>query len=90
MNLPLNHCSIQLMRNLDDPATYLVNNAGIQTWSTLVDLSLEDWNRTLRTNLTGCFLMTQRFARRCIAYNSSGANRQHRLRLQSIGVSITG
>lgn len=40
----------------------LVNNAGVQTWSSLLDLSLADWNRTLAVNLTGCFLMTREFA----------------------------
>jgi len=41
----------------------LVNNAGIQTWSPLLDLKEDDWDRTIRTNLTGCFLCTQRAAR---------------------------
>ena len=45
------------------PVTALVNNAGVQTWSPLLDLSLEDWNNTLAVNLTGCFLMTREFAR---------------------------
>jgi NAD(P)-dependent dehydrogenase (short-subunit alcohol dehydrogenase family) len=42
----------------------LVNNAGIQTWSPLLDLAEEDWDRVIRTNLKGCFLCTQRAARR--------------------------
>jgi NAD(P)-dependent dehydrogenase (short-subunit alcohol dehydrogenase family) len=39
----------------------LVNNAGIaQHLSGPVEgLSLERWDRVLRTNLTGCFLMTK-------------------------------
>lgn len=37
----------------------LVNNAGIQTWSPLLDLSAADWNSVIRTNLTGCFLNTK-------------------------------
>ncbi len=41
----------------------LVNNAGIQTWSSLIDLSEAEWDRTLRTNLKGTFLCTQRAAR---------------------------
>ncbi len=40
----------------------LVNNAGIiASRSRVVDLSLEDWNRVLATNLTGVFLTTQAF-----------------------------
>ena len=42
----------------------LVNNAGIQTWSPLLTLRAQDWERTIRTNLTGCFLCTQLAARR--------------------------
>lgn len=37
----------------------LVNNSGVQTWSPLLDLSEEDWDRTIRTNLKGVFLCTQ-------------------------------
>jgi NAD(P)-dependent dehydrogenase (short-subunit alcohol dehydrogenase family) len=58
----------------------LVNNAGVQTWAPLLDLREEDWDRTLRTNLTGTFLCTQQAARRmrvrggCIINIGSGAN----------------
>ncbi len=41
----------------------LVNNAGIQVWSPLLELSEEDWDRVIDTNLKGCFLCTQRGAR---------------------------
>ena len=41
----------------------LVNNAGVQTWSPLLELEEADWDRTLRTNLKGTFLCTQRAAR---------------------------
>lgn len=34
----------------------LVNNAGIEKEVPLLDTSLQDWERTLRTNLTGAFL----------------------------------
>ncbi|MBB3954090.1 SDR family oxidoreductase [Novosphingobium sediminicola] len=39
--------------------TLLVNNAGIQTWSPLLDLDEERWDDVIRTNLKGCFLHTQ-------------------------------
>lgn len=37
----------------------LVNNAGMQTWSPLLDLEEADWDRVIATNLKGCFLNTQ-------------------------------
>jgi NAD(P)-dependent dehydrogenase (short-subunit alcohol dehydrogenase family) len=42
----------------------LVNNAGVQTWKPLLDLEEAEWDRTIQTNLKGCFLCTQRAARR--------------------------
>jgi len=60
----------------------LVNNAGVQTWAPLLKLREEDWDRTLRTNLKGCFLCTQQAALRmrkqgggCIINIGSGANK---------------
>jgi len=45
----------------------LVNNAGVQTWKSLLELTEEDWDRVLRTNLKGCFLCTQQAARHMTA-----------------------
>jgi NAD(P)-dependent dehydrogenase (short-subunit alcohol dehydrogenase family) len=41
----------------------LVNNAGVQTWKPLLELTESDWDRTIATNLKGCFLCTQGAAR---------------------------
>ncbi|HZU25745.1 MAG TPA: 3-oxoacyl-ACP reductase family protein [Bryobacteraceae bacterium] len=41
----------------------LVNNAGVQTWAPLLELSEAEWDRVLDTNLKGCFLCTQRAGR---------------------------
>jgi NAD(P)-dependent dehydrogenase (short-subunit alcohol dehydrogenase family) len=41
----------------------LVNNAGVQTWKPLLELTESEWDRTINTNLKGCFLCTQRAAR---------------------------
>lgn len=41
----------------------LVNNAGVQNWKSLLELSEEEWDRVIDTNLKGCFLCTQRAAR---------------------------
>lgn len=60
----------------------LVNNAGVQTWASLLELREEDWDRTIRTNLKGTFLCTQQAARRMQATGGgriinigSGANK---------------
>jgi len=36
-----------------------VNNAGVQTWKSLLDLEERDWDRVIDTNLKGCFLCTK-------------------------------
>lgn len=46
----------------------LVNNAGIQTWAPLLDVTPDEWDRVIRTNLTGCFLCTQAAARHMKAH----------------------
>ena len=45
---------------LDGPLDVVVNNAGVQTWASFMDLKEEDWDRTIRTNLKGTFLCSQR------------------------------
>jgi NAD(P)-dependent dehydrogenase (short-subunit alcohol dehydrogenase family) len=40
-----------------------VNNAGVQTWCSLLDLEEAEWDRVIHTNLKGTFLCTQRAAR---------------------------
>src|SRR5580692_7239292 len=36
----------------------LVNNAGVQTWKALLDVTEEEWDLVVDTNLKGCFLCT--------------------------------
>jgi 3-oxoacyl-[acyl-carrier protein] reductase len=55
------------------PADLLVNNAGVQVWARLLDLSDADWDRVIRANLSGCFYMTSRFARALVAAEREGA-----------------
>ncbi len=62
----------------------LVNNAGRQTFASLLDLSESDWDKTIKTNLKGSFLCTQAGARimkeqgrgGSIINIGSGANKQ--------------
>ena len=51
----------------------MVNNAGIQTWSPLLDLSVERWDAVMATNLRGTFLNTQTAARAMIAAGQGGS-----------------
>ncbi|MBB4953474.1 NAD(P)-dependent dehydrogenase (short-subunit alcohol dehydrogenase family) [Agrobacterium vitis] len=51
----------------------LINNAGVQTWSRLLDLAEDDWSRVIRTNLTGTFLNTKAAARRMVEAGKGGA-----------------
>ena len=37
----------------------LVNNAGVQTWTPLLDVTEDEWDFVIRTNLKGTFLCTQ-------------------------------
>jgi len=42
----------------------MVNNAGVQTWKPLLELTEAEWDRVIDTNLKGTFLCTQRAGRR--------------------------
>jgi NAD(P)-dependent dehydrogenase (short-subunit alcohol dehydrogenase family) len=50
----------------------MVCNAGIQTWSSLLDLKVGQWDRVIETNLRGLFLNTQTAARAMIAAGIKG------------------
>ena len=41
----------------------LINNAGVQTWTALLDVTEAEWDQVIATNLKGCFLCTQAAAR---------------------------
>ena len=53
-------------------ADILVNNAGIVSRKTLLDVSLEEWDAVLRTNLYGCFHCTRVLARHLIQRKAPG------------------
>ncbi|NGO63015.1 SDR family oxidoreductase [Rhizobium daejeonense] len=56
-----------------DAPDVLVNNAGIQTWAPLLELSEERWDAVIRTNLTGTFLNTREVGRRLVAAGKGGS-----------------
>jgi NAD(P)-dependent dehydrogenase (short-subunit alcohol dehydrogenase family) len=80
------------------PIHTLVNNAGVQTWSPLLDLAEADFDRTMRTNLKGTFLCTQQAARQMrdggtggvIINIGSGANKAPFPNLVDYGASKGG
>ncbi len=41
--------------------TILVNNAGIARWGAVAEMSIEDWDAVIGTNVTGMFLVTRAF-----------------------------
>ncbi len=51
------------LRHLD----ILVNNAATQVWKPLVELTEDEWDRVIATNLKGCFLCTQLAGRHMMA-----------------------
>lgn len=50
----------------------LVNAAGITRRAPAEELKVEDWNDTLAVNLTAVFLLSQAFARACMAAGARG------------------
>ena len=70
----------EVLEKMGTPAV-LVNNSGVQTWKSLLDLTEEEWDRVLRTNLKGTFLCTQRPARH-MAVKAPGPDHQYRLGVQ--------
>lgn len=50
----------------------LVNNAAVWPTSYVKEMSLEDWNSTLNTNLTSVFLTCQTFVNHCLTKNKQG------------------
>jgi len=51
----------------------LVNNAGVQTWGAFLDVTEDEWDRVIDTNLKGCFLCTQAAARSMTASGAGGS-----------------
>ena len=49
----------KVVRDLGGAPELVVNNAGVQWWGPLLEMSEDDWDRVIRTNLKGTFLCTQ-------------------------------
>lgn len=55
------------------PVTVLINNAGTATDLLLQDLSEEQWDSVIDTNLKGCWLVAREVVRQMIARGNGGA-----------------
>jgi NAD(P)-dependent dehydrogenase (short-subunit alcohol dehydrogenase family) len=55
------------------PIDILVNNAGIPCRKTVLEVSIEEWDRVIRTNLYGCFYCSRAVASRMVAEKRRGA-----------------
>ncbi|HTX04156.1 MAG TPA: SDR family NAD(P)-dependent oxidoreductase [Candidatus Acidoferrales bacterium] len=54
-------------------ANVLLNNAGISVVKPALDVTVEDWDGVISTNLRGPFLVARAFAQRLIAHSSAGS-----------------
>lgn len=63
---------VERMFQESGPVDVLVNNAGIQTWKPLLELTEAEWDRVIDTNLKGCFLCTQAAAKLMVANQIRG------------------
>jgi NAD(P)-dependent dehydrogenase (short-subunit alcohol dehydrogenase family) len=57
----------------------LINNSGVSTTQRLVDVTPEDYQFVMDTNLRGSFFVAQEAAKRMIMRAKSEPNRQHRI-----------
>lgn len=54
------------------PLHTLVNCAGVFVWKKFLDVKAEDWQRTMATNLSAPFFLSQAFAQELVAQKSPG------------------
>lgn len=54
-------------------ADILVNDAAAYPDGTVLEMTPEEWDRVFAVNVTGSFMMTQAFARHCVASGTRGA-----------------
>lgn len=73
------------------PVDILVNNAGIAVTKPFLEMSVEDWDSVLDTNLKGCFLAGQEAARRMAARHAENGDGGSIINIASVlGQSVIG
>ncbi|MGR9050394.1 SDR family NAD(P)-dependent oxidoreductase [Halobacillus faecis] len=65
------HCDVSdpqqvetLFKNIKDPFSILINNAGVSEFKSMFELDVDEWDRVLNTNLRSCFLFSKYAAER--------------------------
>ncbi len=61
------------------PIDILVNNSGVSATQRLIDVTPDDYEYVMDTNLRGAFFVAQEAAKRMILRNKADPNRQHRI-----------
>jgi NAD(P)-dependent dehydrogenase (short-subunit alcohol dehydrogenase family) len=61
------------------PLDILINNCGVSTTQRLLDVSEEDYNYIMDTNLRGAFFVAQQVAKRMVARAKGDPRKQHRI-----------
>ncbi|WOH36140.1 SDR family NAD(P)-dependent oxidoreductase [Thalassotalea fonticola] len=73
MSVDVNEFVAAIEQEFNQAPSLLVNNAGCQTWSPFLQLKEDDWDKVIRTNLKGCFLLTQTVAKLMVKHNEMGS-----------------
>lgn len=63
----------EAVASLDRAPDILINNAGVTSEGRALDISEDDWDRVVDTNLKGAFLMATAVARRLVSEERSGS-----------------
>jgi len=72
-SLQVNQFMTAVEETFEQAPQLLVNNAGVQTWASFLELREEEWDKVIRTNLKGCFLFSQAVARSMVKHQTGGA-----------------
>ncbi|MHA3904460.1 SDR family NAD(P)-dependent oxidoreductase [Castellaniella sp. WN] len=67
------HAAFEQIAALGLLADIVVCNAGVATTRAALDLTIDDWNRVVGTNLTGCWLVSREAGRRLVTAGRPGS-----------------
>lgn len=70
---PMEAFFLKVVQGLEAAPALVVNNAGVQSWGPLLEVTEDDWDRVIRTNLKGTFLGTQMGAAAMVEHGIKGS-----------------